>query len=55
MRLGARSCTDRIEFVTGKSLYKIFGDNAASRVAGTEEEEFEALFVHGMVGLGSRD
>ena len=50
MRFWAGSCTDRVEFVTGKSLYEIFGDDAPSGVAGAEKEEFEALFVHGTDG-----
>ena len=55
MRLGAGSCTNRIESVAGKSLYEIFGDNATSGVVGAEEEKFKALFIHGAVGLGWRD
>ena len=55
MRFWAGSCTDRVEFVTGKSLYEIFGNDAPSGVAGAEKEEFEPLFIHGTEGVGWRD
>ena len=55
MRFWAGSCTNRVESVTGKILYEIFSDDAPSGVACAENEEFEALFVHGTEGLDSRD